>query len=97
MRARQILARCSTDKEEANRHSRIALALLHSLSANLGEEYRKSFRTQRRPQIGYAQTNLIDPKLIVCLLSMRLRLFLATQWHPIPLGFHWCWGKRHCF
>ncbi|MEC8381385.1 MAG: protein kinase, partial [Myxococcota bacterium] len=43
MRARQILARCSTDKEEANRHSRIALALLRSLSANLGEEYRKSF------------------------------------------------------
>lgn len=39
----KILARCSTDKEEANRHSRIALALLRSLSANLGEEYRKSF------------------------------------------------------
>ena len=41
MRARQILARCSTDKEEANRHSRIALALLRSLSANLGEEYKR--------------------------------------------------------
>ena len=43
MRARQILAKCSINKEEANRHSRIALALLRSLSANLSEEYRKSF------------------------------------------------------
>lgn len=43
MRARQILSKCSEDEDKAKRHARIALALLRSLSANIGEEYRKSF------------------------------------------------------
>jgi tetratricopeptide (TPR) repeat protein len=43
MHARQILAKCSLEEESSNRHRQIALALLRSLSANIGEEYRKSF------------------------------------------------------
>lgn len=43
MHARQILSKCSLDDESSNRHKQIALALLRSLSANIGEEYRKSF------------------------------------------------------